>query len=140
MNRAERRALKAVSRELAANRPAHLTEIPQSDWPPPRGNAPRPLRCWQSQKYLVQLYEAPPTDAARFRLTVCRVTLNAQGRWDDQLAWEELQAVKREVGFGSWYAVEVYPPDQHIVNVANMRHLWLCEKPLQIGWLEGDDE
>jgi hypothetical protein len=31
-------------------------------------------------------------------------------------------------------AVEVYPKDSDIVNVANMRHLWLVDDKTNIGW------
>ena len=42
--------------------------------------------------------------------------------------------VKREIGFGDWYALEIFPRDGDIVNVANMRHLWMLATPLSIGW------
>jgi hypothetical protein len=123
-----------MSRDLAKARPAVLTEIPMEEWPPARPGAPRPLKCWQSRKYLVQLFDAGSASAATYRVSICRVTTNSEGRWDDGLSWEDLQDVKREIGFGDAYAVEVYPRDIDVVNVANMRHLWLMETPLQIGW------
>jgi len=41
------------------------------------------------------------------------------------LSWDELQDVKREAGFGESAAVEVYPPDDEIVDEVRMRHLWV---------------
>lgn len=94
-----------------------------------------PERVWVSHRYLVQLYqEAPFNDAPVYRMSVCRTRLNKAGaRWQDGLTWDELQAIKREIGFGDWYGVEVYPRERDVVNVANMRHVWLMEKPLLIG-------
>ena len=37
-------------------------------------------------------------------------------------------------GFGDRDAVEVYPADNAIVNVANMRHLFVFENPLPYVW------
>lgn len=99
-----------------------------------RPGAPRPLKCWQSRKYLVQLFVNEQASAADYRLSICRVTINVEGRFDDGLTWQELHDIKREVGFGDWYAVEIYPRDVDVINVANMRHLWICSTPLSIGW------
>lgn len=132
MNRRERRIQQRLSRENVAGRSHELTPVPESEWPPIE---PRPIKVWLSRKYLVQLYtDANPAYPGLLRLSVCRGTLNAAGRWNDRLTWDELQAIKREIGFGEWYGVEIYPPDHRVVNVANMRHLWLLPTPLPIGW------
>lgn len=139
LNRSDRRAMAAYARAEAAKRPEKLTEIPREDWPPHYrdGVYEAPVRVWQSRKYLAQLYDAealpmPPTTV--MRLSVCRVTIQDNGRWDDGLSWDDLMQVKREIGYGDWYAVEIYPRDRDIVNVANMRHLWILAAPLQLGW------
>jgi hypothetical protein len=93
------------------------------------------MSVWRSREFLVQAYAAPPLNGIEVhRLSVCRVTLQSDGRWDAEITWDDLQRVKREAGFGDWYAVEVYPRDRDVVNVANMRHLWLFADPLPIGW------
>jgi hypothetical protein len=52
-------------------------------------------------------------------------------KWVDGITWDQLQEIKRGVGLGDKLAVEVYPEDKNIVNVANMRHLFvLPERPL----------
>lgn len=33
--------------------------------------------------------------------------------------------MKAEIGRGDLFAVEIFPPDVDIVNIANMRHLWV---------------
>ena len=134
MNRKQRRAMMKEQHEFVKEQklPSVLTPVPAHEWP---HLSRMPAQIWRSNKYMAQLWNEPN----RFypdlkRLSVCRVKLNAQGRWNDGIAWDELQAIKREVGFADWYAVEVYPPDQDVVNVANWRHLWMLPVPLEIGW------
>ena len=59
------------------------------------------------------------------RLSINRTTLGANGRWDENITWDDLQRLKREAGYGDKDAVEVFPADVDVVNVANMRHLWV---------------
>lgn len=61
------------------------------------------------------------------RLTVNRTEMGRDGRWRDGITWDELQDLKRQAGYGEAMAVEVYPPDSEVVNVANMRHLWIVD-------------
>lgn len=136
MNRHQRRqeqhAQKADLREKRLSLSETLTPIPPEEFPP---TTPLPSKAWCSRKYLVQLYsEENAQYPGMMRMSVCRTTRNSQGGWKDGLTWDELQAIKREIGFGDWYAVEVYPPDQDVVNVANFRHLWLLPVPLSIGF------
>ena len=94
-----------------------------------------PTKAWRSKKYLVQIWdEATAEYPALKRLSISRSLLAENGHWQDQLTWDELQVIKREIGFGEWYAIEAYPRDSDLVNVANIRHLWLLDKPLGIGW------
>jgi hypothetical protein len=36
--------------------------------------------------------------------------------------------------------VEIYPRDRDIVNIANMRHLWVMAEPLALGWFAAEGE
>lgn len=136
LNRKQRKEMAAYARSEALKRPERLTVIPYERWPDNyRKSTNAPTQAWESRKYLVQMYDAPlfkNIDARR--LSVCRVTLQNDGQWEQNLTWEELMTAKRECGFGDWYAVEIYPRDIDIVNVANLRHLWLFSSPLPIGW------
>lgn len=133
MNRAIRRAAKRHLKEAAQTRPATLTEVPREKWP--RTDQKR-THVWESRKFLVQMFDEDCFQGIDTRrISVCRVTMNESGRWDENITWDELMQVKREIGFGHWYAVEVYPADNDIVNVANMRHLWLLAQRLSIGWV-----
>jgi len=81
-----------------------------------------PTELWRSRDFLVQVYDMSPMME---RLSVCRTAVNINGDWLEDIQWEELQRLKRECGRGDRDAVEIYPRDHDIVNVANMRHLWL---------------
>jgi hypothetical protein len=88
------------------------------------------LRVWRSRDFLVQLF-----DEAGGRLSICRARLAANGqRWADGITWDELMEVKAGVGFGDRWAVEVFPPDAAVVDVANMRHLWILDGVPPYGW------
>jgi hypothetical protein len=136
MSRAERCAMASYARQEAAKRPEKLTEIPKDRWPPSYRLGPSaPVKAWESREHLAQLYDSGAREGRTvMRLSICRVTLKDDGHWDEGLSWEELMKVKRDVGYADWYAIEIYPRDQDIVNVANMRHLWLLAWPLSIGW------
>lgn len=136
LNRRDRRAAAAYAKAEAAKRPATLYEVPKERWPPRyRLDPDAPTHVWESRKYLVQMFDVEPfQDIDTRRLTVSRVTLKDDGHWDENLTWEELMQVKREIGYSHWYAVEIYPRDKDIVNVANMRHLWMLARPLNLGW------
>ena len=95
-------------------------------------NAPKGcIEVWRSRRFLVQVYRDRP---GILRLTVCRTVHNGN-RWHDGITWDELQQIKRECGHAEKDAVEVYPRDRDIVNVANMRHLFVFEEALvEFAW------
>jgi hypothetical protein len=89
-----------------------------------------PTEAWRSRYFLVQVFSEK--DAIE-RLSVCRTSHNGE-RWEDQISWDELQRLKAECGRGEKFAVEIFPADRDIVNVANLRHLWIMPAPLPFGW------
>lgn len=100
-----------------------------------------PARTWGNRSYLAMLF--PVDGAALGRLTVQRtrssILLRPASRDDRSLSWEELQHVKDGVGFGEYWAVEIYPPAIDCVNVSNMRHLWLVEDvQVPFAWRSSD--
>lgn len=85
--------------------------------------------AWRSNRFLVQLFG----DQVQ-RITICRTMIDeTTGRWLDGITWDEIQEIKRAIGFGHRDAVEVYPADEDVVNVSNMRHIWLVD-PLPFAW------
>jgi hypothetical protein len=110
--------------------------VPESEWPH-SPEAERPQAVWRSRHYLAVVYPVPALNGVEVRrLSVNRVTIRPDGHWDEGIRWDDLQRLKRETGHGDWYGVEIYPRDRDIVNVANMRHLWLLAEPLALGWFE----
>lgn len=115
-----------------ASLPKTLVEIPPHEWPSLEGMKKPPIKVWRSSGFLVQIYAE---QEGILRMSVCRTAINTDGtRWQEGITWDDLQRLKRECGFGAHDAVEIYPRDVDIVNVANMRHLWLLSEPLPFGW------
>lgn len=134
LNRAGRRAAAKYASTEARKRPVHLTPIERFRWPVTDEAAP--LQAWESQKFLVQMFAAPDFQGIECRrLSVNRVTLGTDGHWDQNISWDDLYAIKSQLGFSDWYGVEIHPPLKNLVAVANMRHLWLLREPLQLGWM-----
>lgn len=136
---------RAVNREVRremerenAKMPAALIYRPREEWPSPDKWPKGLVEVWQSREFLVQLYEAK--DDAQ-RMTVCRATLNAAGtRWEAGITWGELQRLKRECGRGHLWAVELFPADADVVDVANMRHLWILGAAPAFAWRTQNEE
>lgn len=126
-------SMASEARRAVATLPDHLTEIPRERWPadPPALNVSPRLRAWASKAFIVQEFAEP---SAPRRLSISRTAVDRDGRWVDGITWDEIQAIKAAVGYGAWCAIEVYPPDDKVVNVANVRHIWLVPTP---AWIWG---
>ena len=122
--RNQRRQLKKDN----AKQSGALVEVPRELWP---GISYNRTRAFRSNKFLVQEFE----EKNAIRLSVNRVVMGSGGRWEENITWDDLQDIKREVGHGDKFAIEIYPEDGNIVNVANMRHLWILDKRLDMGWI-----
>lgn len=125
-----RQQRKALERENE-NWPVSGREIPAEQWPSDLDLTR--IRVVRSRDYLIQVYVVPNSDVVRLSVNRTKVVA-ATGRWDDGLSWDELQTVKRIAGFSRRWAVEVYPSDHEVVNVANMRHLWILPEPPAFVW------
>ncbi|MCY1303588.1 hypothetical protein D9M70_533020 [compost metagenome] len=123
-SRQQRRALE----EANAAFPAYLVRLQPEAWP--EYHPPRLIEVWRSRYFLVQVFAETGNVQ---RLSVCRASHNGDS-WVDQITWDELMKVKRECGRGDRDALEVFPADKDIVNVANMRHLWLPPVPVEFAW------
>lgn len=120
-------------RHLAATNAAAsdtMQAVPRAEWPEHTGRAVV-QGVWRSQRFLAVTYAEHNT-----RLSVNRTEIATGGRWVDGITWDELMQVKGECGFADRWAVEVYPPDRHVVDVANIRHLWLLDCAPAFAWLQ----
>jgi hypothetical protein len=121
--REQRRAAEAFIRQENAKWPEALKLWPRDEWRSP--GAPGVLSVYRSKGFLVQVFDAP--SPAIVRLSINRTGIKSSGDWQENITWEELQRLKREAGYGDFDAVEVYPTDVDVVNVANLRHLWILQ-------------
>lgn len=111
--------------------PTHLVRLPHEAWPPSESRPEGLIDVWRSRTHLVQIYRAPQGH----RLSIIRAALKPGGhRWEDGISWDDMQRLKSECGYGDRWAVELFPPDDDVVDVANMRHLWILPQRPRFGW------
>lgn len=91
-----------------------------------------PESVWRSCQFLAQVF---PAKGGAQRISVSRTELDLAGNWRSDISWDDLQQVKNECGFADRWAVEVFPPAEELVNVANMRHLWITQYP-PFAWIK----
>ncbi len=127
--RGARRALAQESMGFSAA----LVEQPVDHMPAVYRKA-KATRAWRSRPFLVVLWS---DERGYHRLSCQRTTLRADGQWEDGITWDDLMRLKREAGFGDRWAIEIYPDDANVVNVANMRHLWLWHEAPPCAWKAG---
>lgn len=102
--------------------------VPQSEWPNNRRD--NLTNVYLSGEFLVQQYSE---DNSVIRLSICK-TKRQGTRWADGITWDELQQIKSLIGFANSCAVEVYPENRNVVNVANMRHLFVLPERPAFAW------
>lgn len=106
-----------------------FVKVPKRRWPSQR---PGLTEVYISSEFLVQ--QLDEGDGV-IRLSICRTAMDSSnGRWVDGISWDELQRIKSQVGFGDKCAVEVFPEDSNVVNVANMRHLFVLPDRPSFVW------
>jgi hypothetical protein len=135
VNRAERRAFDKLARQYSNKLTDELREWPKDQWwDTSHSNLPadkEALRVWKSKTLMVQMF----IDKGIKRLSINRAEAKDAQWKDGKFTWDDLMEIKRACGFGETYALEVFPRDRDVVNVANIRHLWLFDEPLAIGWI-----
>lgn len=128
----QRAQLRAENRQ----QPKELMEIPRCQWAKSAAAMSlQPIRAFRSRDFLAQIFAEPN---GNIRISVNRTDQNKDGTWKDGISWDELQEIKRQIGYGDRLAVEIYPPDRDVVNVANMRHLWVLQNHADLPWWKKD--
>lgn len=107
-----------------------LKPVPKENWPV-RCHDPKRSNVWVNSYFLVQEFQE---DNGVIRLSVNTTSVGSNGRWKAGISWDALQAIKNAVGYADRDAVEIYPCERDVVNVANMRHLWITNDPLPFAW------
>lgn len=103
--------------------PKNLVTINRDHWPRQSDSDDARVAVFRSRDFLVQVFLDSETCA--HRISVNRTDCDKDGHWLEGITWDELMQIKRECGYASELAVEFYPPDKDVVNVANMRHLFI---------------
>jgi hypothetical protein len=110
-----------------------INPVPKEEWP--QNLLFKPLRVWRSREFLVQEYIE--NNHIRISVTDAR-KVHGFGKEDFKfgkaITWDELQWIKRQIGYGDRCAVEIFPPDHLIINVRNMRHLWILPEVPAYCW------
>jgi hypothetical protein len=133
MNREQRRKYNQQMARINNQRPERLEVVPRDKWP--EDGAAKRFNVMLSKYFLVQMFNE---DDGMIRLSINRTLLTGCGRFFGEISWDELQDVKRQAGYADRCAFEVYPTDNNIINVANMRHLWVLPEGENSGWIKKD--
>jgi len=129
--REQRRAAVKHLADQAKKYPPHLIPVPREEWPD--GSTITRIELWRSREYLLQVFrEQNPFVVVR--LSINRTQITSNGSWKQDISWEDLQRLKGEAGYAEFDAVEVFPADKDVVNVANMRHLWVLRNKVPFAW------
>jgi hypothetical protein len=110
-----------------------LQRIPESEYPPfwKLHKDKAPIEAWSSRGFLLMVF----IERGGIRLSIMRTLYDENtGRFSDGISWDDLERLKYECGRGEEWAVEIFPPRSEIVNVQNMRHLFVLPEPPPYGW------
>lgn len=99
-----------------------LVEVPREEWP--TASRFRPLGVWCNKKYLV--FEAPPQESGSLGTLRHLMVRPHRGQHP---GWVELYKIKNEIIGESAWAMEVHPAFCHMVDDADMYHLWVVTDP-----------
>lgn len=113
------RVLPAVMQRIPDSETAHIEQH----------SSHRPVEVWHSRHFLALVYLDATPEGIFTRVSVNRTEIENDGHWKQGITWDELMRVKAEIGRSEAWAVEVYPPASQVVNVANLRHLFLVPQP-----------
>lgn len=109
----------------------HFVSIPVHQWPIDlRGGSIGRTAVWRNRHFLAQVFET----ATGTRISVNRTWIDKDGAWEDGITWDELMNIKNAIGFTFAWAVELFPPHHAVVNVANLRHLWILKEAPEFAW------
>lgn len=117
----------------AENKKYHETfvEIAENDFPVNNYDFTVPVRVYRNNKFLVQIYLET---GGVLRLSINKTSITKTGDWMDGITWDELQEIKNKLGYKDKEAIEFFPANDDLVNVANIRHLFILPEKLPFGF------
>lgn len=120
------RHIKAENKKYSNN----LIKLDLKDLPPRKGVI-FPDELWRSNRFVVQVFFED-----FIRLSINRTMVDDHGDWLEGITWDELQKIKNQCGYKDKAAVELFPPVNDLVNVANLRHLFILKELPSYLWKE----
>ncbi len=131
LNSKQRRcAAKYLANENAKYHETFVLIAPE-DYPENFHNFRLPERVWRNRKFIVQEFAE---NHGIIRLSINRTSIDNSGGWLDGISWDELQEIKNRIGYSENEAVEVFPAQSDVINVANIRHLWVLPEKTGFSW------
>ena len=106
-----------------------MEEVPRSKWEHLNLGIPEAdaFRVFKSDRFLVQIRRH--NYAVLLCVCKCKFKKFGQGiEYADGITWDELQEIKNQCGYENSWLCEYYPPKDKLINVANIRHLWVMDK------------
>ncbi len=89
------------------------------------------LGAVRNNKFLVQMFK----EGENVRLSINRTELNKDATsWKDGITWDEIYNIKNKLGYADYCAIEIYPPVKDLVNVANIRHIFILKTAPDFMW------
>lgn len=93
-----------VSREQARQlerenmkRPEYMVRLSASEIPASSAADSSRIEVWRSRHFLAQVFTAQ----TGLRISINRTTIDRRsGRWHDNITWDELMLIKRQIGYG----------------------------------------
>jgi len=128
---------KQVNREMARENAKYgreLVKIEYADWPENVKNYDGPLKpiaAWRNARFFVQVCEEPN---GAVRISVNRTQIDETYNMVAGITWDELYIIKNEIGYADKDCIEIYPAESTLVNVANIRHLFVLNEPHPFNW------
>lgn len=89
------------------------------------------VKAYRNKCFLITIYK----EQFAIRLSINKIEINKKGtRWQDGITWDEIQNIKNKLGYRDMCALEVYPPEDDKVDVANIRHIFIVKNAPPFMW------
>ena len=93
------------------------------------GNEQILKNVFRNRYFAVQIYQQGDWT----RLSVNRTAIDIEkNTWKGGISWDQLMDIKKKLGYGECDAIEIYPKENDVVNVTNMRHLFLVPEGVEL--------
>lgn len=85
-----------------------------------------------------EVHQDPPVQTPLGRVVHLSVKQLGEGEFRYLRDWRDYQKIKNELVGPEFQAIELFPPEEHVVDSADQFHLWvLLDTVLPIGYFEG---